>query len=690
MKFKKVISGLCAVSLVFAINVTSVTAAEEGIIDSGNTVSENALEEMTEAEIDTGDDKITVEENVEDNTAAEENAEEDIAEIEESPENETSVIGEKEEETASTEDVVEEESNVSEENPEKGTDVPVEDIIDLPDNTDLLPADMSLQQIDTTEGVSESELPELPEMSSIESPETVELQSSVVVPVSLNSGTFMAEINEKGRSADGVTQQFTDYITSADDQKYITFGMTQGQILNVTLSNPANDELNYDLILAKVSEDGVATGLKSSALGTYVNQQTGKTVDEGISYIHTDAEAGAYAVFVVSSSGSSTTESFTLTVSIDEVGSYDGNEPNDSPFEATAVSGNTVNASLHVVNDQDWYAVRVSETGIYSAEAESGTAEIYYAVTRNKMVLAPKFGLFNYHLEAGITYYVKVFSDKTLDQFASADYTLKLEYLTRYETMETAFDYGSWEDSRMMFPDTVPIGQQTAYFKFTIDPEDHAYANLMIDDSDKVFIGVLNSAGKLLQYGSINMPDIPDNGVITRRSGRKYLVADMDGSSIGTVGYIMVLKADRLDLYSDPSLDNRIERGYNTFSFSGTAQNPGGGLSSAITLNLSNNSSIPPYAYVTEIYTEGIISSRVLDVNHWLNPGGAGWIKATSGLIEDGQFRDIDTTYGIIRARQSWQFAYYQTALQRTTMSRVKMKMEWKYDINMTNYESYQ
>lgn len=88
-----------------------------------------------------------------------------------------------------------------------------------------------------------------------------------------------------------------------------------------------------------------------------MSQQTGKTVDEGISYIHTDAEAGAYAVFVVSSSGSSTTESFSLTVSIDEAGSYDGNEPNDSPFKAAAASGNTVNASLHVVNDQDGYAV---------------------------------------------------------------------------------------------------------------------------------------------------------------------------------------------------------------------------------------------------------------------------------------------------------------------------------------------
>lgn len=337
-----------------------------------------------------------------------------------------------------------------------------------------------------------------------------------------------------------------------------------------------------------------------------MDQQTGRMVDEGISYIHSDEEIGTYAVFVVSSSGSSTTESFTLTVSVDEAGFYDGNEPNDSPFEAMAVSGNTVNASLHVVNDQDWYAVQMGETGIYSAEAGSGTAEIYYAVTGNKMVLAPRFGLFNYHLEADLTYYVKVFSDKTQDKFTSVDYTLKLDYLTRYETMETAFDYGSWEDSGMMFPDMVSIGQQTAYFKFTIDPEDHAYANLMIDESDKVFIGVLNSAGKLLQYGSINMPDISDNGIITKSSGRKYLVADMDGSSIGTVGYIIVVKADRIDLYSDPSLDNRIEEGYNTFSFSGTAQNSGGGLSSAITLNLSNNSSILPYAYVTEIYTEGI------------------------------------------------------------------------------------
>ena len=58
-----------------------------------------------------------------------------------------------------------------------------------------------------------------------------------------------------------------------------------------------------------------------------------------------------------------------------------GNEPNDSPFETTAFSGNTASASLHVVNDQDWYTVQVDQTDIYSVKISSYATEIHYAVT---------------------------------------------------------------------------------------------------------------------------------------------------------------------------------------------------------------------------------------------------------------------------------------------------------------------
>ncbi len=167
------------------------------------------------------------------------------------------------------------------------------------------------------------------------------------------------------------------------------------------------------------------------------------------------------------------------------------------------------------------------------------------------------------------------------------------------------------------------------------------------------------------------------------------LALDMNGSSIGSFGHIWLYKGDVDTVSSAPFMDDRVRPGYSTFTFSGTAQNSGGGLSSAITLSLSNESSIPPEAYVTDIQTQGTISSRVMGVTHMLNPGGEGWMEADSGLIEDGSFRDIDTKYGTIFVRQPWQFAYYQTAFQKTTMSRVKMSIEWKYDIKKTNYESY-
>lgn len=63
----------------------------------------------------------------------------------------------------------------------------------------------------------------------------------------------------------------------------------------------------------------------------------------------------------MASSGCSATDSFSLTVSIDEEGYYDAAEPNDNPFNATTITtGQKVTGnSLNVSNDQDWYVWQV-------------------------------------------------------------------------------------------------------------------------------------------------------------------------------------------------------------------------------------------------------------------------------------------------------------------------------------------
>lgn len=520
--------------------------------------------------------------------------------------------------------------------------------------------------------------------------QNMEFKGADIGNYSLDSATSLGIISRMEiQSANSITQSFTDFITAEGDAKFVQFSLAEGEILNASLACPTNANLDYDLALVSVAEDGSLTLISASNLGTYIDPDTGKTVDEGVSYVHNQATVGNFAVLVIATIGSSSVDSFTLTISIDVPGSYDNHEPNDSPFTATRISSLSANGSLHVVNDQDWYVVS-TKSGVYYVTAGDYQAEVYYATEGNKMVRAKKANN-NYVLGNG-TYYIRVFSDVTRDKFTFGNYTLQMVDQSKYATMQTAFDFGDWEHSYMRSPDVIPRGQQVAYYKFTIDSEDKAYASLIVSGNESgTLIEFLDNNGNTKDYGFSGNPniDLPVRGLIKKsNSSLSYLVVNIDGYLTNSTGYIRVTKVDSMDIFSGgtPSLMNRIYSGYDTFRFSGTAKNSGGSISNVLTLDLTNNSKIPPKAIVDEISTSSSISYNVGGVYHQLNPGGKGWFTSKYSNATNG---DFDFAGYNIEAKQPWQFRYSQSALKSTQMTRVEMKIYWKYDIQYTNYELF-
>ena len=510
----------------------------------------------------------------------------------------------------------------------------------------------------------------------------------------LDSGILMGDLTKRknARSEVSITREFTDFITVEGDYKFVQFSLNEGEIFNGSLVCPQNDNLDYDLMLGRVSDDGKITIIKECALGTNIDENTGKTVDEGISFVHNQAAEGHYAVLVCATIGSSSVYSFTLTVSLDAAGSYDRNEPNDSAFDATSISNLNANGSLHVENDQDWYVANIKD-GVYEATAGNYQAEIYYAAEGNKLIRAEMSGK-NFVLDDGI-YYIKVFSDKKGEDFTFGSYTLQIVDKSIYSTLQTAFDFGNWENAYGKRPEIAPRGQRSVYYKFTIDEGDKAYASILLSQLEKgTLIEVLNNNGSAIDYGfsgSDEVTNIPVRGVVKRsNSTLTNLVVNIDGTQTNNVAYIRLTSVDRMDINGrkTPSLADRMASGYaDGFRISGTARNSGSGISSVLTVDLTNNSKIPPHAVVEKIITKSSISSNVGGVHHQLHPRSEGWFESIFTGAEKGTFQ-IGAERGI-EARQPWEFRYAQTAPTSTTMSSVSMTIYWEYDIQYTNYELF-
>lgn len=239
-----------------------------------------------------------------------------------------------------------------------------------------------------------------------------------------------AGVNGVQSSPNSITQEFSGiYFSAQDDYVYLPITLASGDILQATLAAPVNEEVDYDLLLYDYDNDELGSLIKQCGLTTYINDYedgTSKTVGDAISYINTDSESHAYALFVYSTKGYSETEEAKLTVSIDEKGYYDSYEPSDSPFDAATISENAdvTGRNLNVSNDQDWFVWHTSSETVasFSVNQSAYGVEVYNASGLSLILRKPN-ATGKYDLPAGY-YYIRVFNNS--ETFTSQNYTLRV------------------------------------------------------------------------------------------------------------------------------------------------------------------------------------------------------------------------------------------------------------------------
>lgn len=244
------------------------------------------------------------------------------------------------------------------------------------------------------------------------------------------------------RSDSGVIQSLTGAIANEGEFAYYIVTLAPRQIVSATMACPQNPDLNYDLLLYEVDENGyLGNILNASTTETYMNTYpdgTVKTMDESLAYINNTAETKNYAVIVLATKGGSASDTFKLTLSIDVDGSYDIFEYNNSPYDAFELPELTKDGlsvsqlSLHMSNDQDWFLLRNTSSEISLAsidpkitETQSYQIEVYTADGSKMKLAGQSDGL--YRIQPGANY-IKVYADE--NGFTSSEYQLLISGLS--------------------------------------------------------------------------------------------------------------------------------------------------------------------------------------------------------------------------------------------------------------------
>lgn len=259
-------------------------------------------------------------------------------------------------------------------------------------------------------------------------------------------------------------------------------------------------------------------------------------------------------------------------------------------------------------------------------------------------------------------------------------------------SFDTACTYGNWQYATT---DTtiLPEYQTDAYYKFTVNSGEKLYVRCSYDNRYQGMSLSLYNSNKVL----VDIANSP-NDVINPTSVIPFLAVDCDGTSSSQTFYVRVSRGTydpTQKMYFSISFNNRIRTGSGTFSFSGSATNPGNsGLSSSgvnsniLSLNLTNNSNIPRSAIVKSVTTSATQSPNQGNVHHMLMPAQAGvWYTAKVSSATSGSY-NISESDGFAAA-QVWQFKYNALASKSSTMSNIKLQFNWTYDLRDNNYEIF-
>jgi hypothetical protein len=180
----------------------------------------------------------------------------------------------------------------------------------------------------------------------------------------------------------------SNYLLATDDYHLYSITLSNGMYLQAQLTTPNNATLDYDLYLLD-SDGEIVVG---SDYLTHINGSAG-TLPEAMGYI-AEGNSATYYIAVLSSSGGSASEAYTLDYSIST--SYDTLEIDESARQAIPFTiggnGSTINyRNLSSPIDNDWYIITIPSSRNYNkvtislttTSSNTCTYEVYQNVSSN-------------------------------------------------------------------------------------------------------------------------------------------------------------------------------------------------------------------------------------------------------------------------------------------------------------------
>ncbi|MCU0158176.1 hypothetical protein [Bacillus safensis] len=250
--------------------------------------------------------------------------------------------------------------------------------------------------------------------------------------------------------------------------------------------------------------------------------------------------------------------------------------------------------------------------------------------------------------------------------------------ITGNNSPNTASSMGYWKYSR---PDTtiLPEGENEAYYQFTINKGERVYVR---SSYNKQYIGM-----KIEVYNSKNSRT--GSEVINPDSITPFIFANTgEVTSTSETYFVKVTRGTYTgNMYFTVSIQDRIKSGNGTFNFTGTATNLGnsslnflGVDSSVITMDLTNNSTVPKRAVVKSITTTSTQTPNQGNVTHKLMASESNiWYTSLVSSATSGSYRI--SLEDELKVAQKWSFKYNAKATARSTMSNVKADIRYEYDV---------
>lgn len=258
---------------------------------------------------------------------------------------------------------------------------------------------------------------------------------------------------------------------------------------------------------------------------------------------------------------------------------------------------------------------------------------------------------------------------------------------------ENAYSWGFYSSANSISVD-LPANETDFWVKYTLPSNKRVYASSSYSvENAGMSLEMRNSTDSIIDSSRTVLNMTPLTQFIAVRcdnlssTSQTYYIHVNRGSCTGRMIFTL-------------SMDERIKKGRGEFTFSGSSINTGnravstaGVNSTILSLNLTNNTTIPPQAIVTLVRTSGTQSPNQGGVHHMIYPSTQG---ATQGLpwytsiVTDSTGGTFNVSASDnIQARQLWQFRYNALATAKSTMSNVKLTLEWEYDIANTSYKTY-